>query len=331
MGMKKKTAFITGITGQDGSYMAELLLSKGYKVYGMVRRLSAPNYWRLRDIMNKIELISGDLHDFSSVYKAVKDTKPDEIYNLAAMSFVPISWEQPVLTTDIDAKGVINLLEAIRLIDKKIKFFQASSSEMYGKVQAIPQNETTPFYPRSPYAISKMMAHWVTLNYRESYGIYAVSGISFNHESPRRGLEFVTRKVSYHVAKIKLGLATEVRLGNLEAKRDWGFAGDYVKAMWLMLQQKKADDFVIATGQTHKVSEFVEAAFTYAGLDWKKHVVIDKKLFRKAEVDFLLGDASKAGKVLKWKPEIDMFGLVKMMVDSDIKWINSKIDKDFVF
>ncbi len=331
MGIKRKTAFITGITGQDGSYLAELLLEKGYKVYGMVRRLSAPNYWRLRDIMGKIELISGDLHDFSSVYKAVKETKPDEIYNLAAMSFVPISWEQPVLTTDIDAKGVINLLEAIRLIDKKIRFFQASSSEMYGKVQAIPQNETTPFYPRSPYAISKMMAHWVTLNYRESYGIYAVSGISFNHESPRRGLEFVTRKVSYHVAKIKLGLATEVRLGNLEAKRDWGFAGDYVKAMWLMLQQKRPDDFVIATGQTHKVSEFVEAAFTYAGLDWKKHVVIDKKLFRKAEVDFLLGDASKAKKALKWKPEVDMFGLVKMMVDSDIKWINSKIDKDFVF
>lgn len=331
MGKKKKTAFITGITGQDGSYLAELLLSKGYKVYGMVRRLSAPNYWRLRDIMDKIELISGDLHDFSSVYKAVKDTKPDEIYNFAAMSFVPISWEQPVLTADIDAKGVINLLEAIRLIDKRIRFFQASSSEMYGKVQAIPQNEKTPFYPRSPYAISKMMAHWLTLNYRESYGIYAVSGISFNHESPRRGLEFVTRKVSYHVAKIKLGLAAEVRLGNLEAKRDWGFAGDYVKAMWLMLQQKRPDDFVIATGKTHKVSEFVEAAFSCVGLDWKKHVVIDKTLFRRAEVDFLLGDSSKARKILKWKPEVDMFGLVKMMVDSDIKWINSKIDKDFVF
>lgn len=331
MAKKKRVALITGITGQDGSYMAELLLEKGYKVYGLVRRLSAPNYWRLRDILNRIELVSGDMLDFSSVYKAVKDTKPDEIYNFAAMSFVQVSWEQPVLTADVNSKGVINILEAIRLIDKKIKFYQASSSEMYGKVQETPQKETTPFHPRSPYAISKMNAHWITLDYRTSYNIFACSGICFNHESPRRGLEFVTRKITYNIARIKHGLSKELKLGNLEAKRDWGFAGDYVEAMHLMLQQKKPDDFVIAAGKTYKVREFMEEAFKYAGLDWKKHVKIDKSLFRKAEVDILIGDYSKAKRVLGWKPKVDMKGLVKMMVDSDMRWIDMKQDKDFAF
>ncbi|HDT14616.1 MAG TPA: GDP-mannose 4,6-dehydratase [Firmicutes bacterium] len=331
MAKKKRVALITGITGQDGSYLAELLLSKGYKVYGFIRRLSAPNYWRLRDILDKIELISGDMTDFTSIYKAVNDVKPDEIYNLAAMSFVQASWEQPALTADVNSKGVINILEAIRLTDKKIKFYQASSSEMYGKVQETPQKETTPFHPRSPYAISKMNAHWITLDYRTSYNIFACSGICFNHESPRRGLEFVTRKITYNIARIKHGLSKELKLGNLEAKRDWGFAGDYVEAMYLMLQQKKPDDFVIATGKTYKVREFMEEAFKYAGLDWRKYVKIDKSLFRKAEVDILIGDCSKAKRVLGWKPKVDMKGLVKMMVDSDMRWIDMKQDKDFAF
>ncbi|HEU0054639.1 MAG TPA: GDP-mannose 4,6-dehydratase, partial [Longimicrobium sp.] len=282
-----KTALITGITGQDGSYLAELLLEKGYRVFGLVRRSSTVTFERIRHIQDRLEFVSGDLADQNSLYYALEQSNPDEVYNLAAQSFVQTSWTQPVLTGDVTALGVTRMLEAIRIYDRKIRFYQASSSEMFGKVQAVPQREDTPFYPRSPYGVAKVYGHWATVNYRESYGIHAVSGILFNHESPRRGLEFVTRKVTDGVARIKLGLAKELRLGNLDSKRDWGFAGDYVRAMWLMLQQPKPDDYVIATGEAHSVQELVEVAFDTVGLDWKKHVVTDPALVRPAEVDLL--------------------------------------------
>jgi len=328
--MKLKKALITGITGQDGSYLSELLLEKGYKVYGITRRVSVPNISRIRHIMDKIELIDADLSDFASIFKAIKIVKPDEVYNLAAMSYVPVSWKEPVLTVDIGGVSVINMLESIRLIDKRIRFYQASSSEMFGKIREYPQNEKTPFYPRSPYGISKVTGHWVTVNYRESYNMFAVSGICFNHESPRRGLEFVSRKISYNVAKIKLGLASELRMGNLDAKRDWGFAGDYVKAMWLMLQQNKPEDYVVATGETHTVREFLDLAFKRVGLDYKKYVKIDKKFLRPAEVDVLIGDASKIRKKLKWKPEVSFKELVNMMVDADLKLLSNMKKEDIV-
>jgi GDPmannose 4,6-dehydratase len=328
--MKLKKALITGITGQDGSYLSELLLEKGYKVYGITRRVSVPNISRIRHIMDKIELIDADLSDFASIFKAIKIVKPDEVYNLAAMSYVPVSWKEPVLTVDIGGVSVINVLESIRLIDKRIRFYQASSSEMFGKIREYPQNEKTPFYPRSPYGISKVTGHWITVNYRESYNMFAVSGICFNHESPRRGLEFVSRKISYNVAKIKLGLASELRMGNLDAKRDWGFAGDYVKAMWLMLQQNKPEDYVVATGETHTVREFLELAFKRVGLDYKKYVKIDKKFLRPAEVDVLIGDASKIRKKLKWKPEVSFKELVNMMVDADLKLLSNMKKEDIV-
>jgi GDPmannose 4,6-dehydratase len=317
--MRKKTALITGITGQDGSYMAELLLEKGYDVYGTIRRVSNPNLERISHILDKVELINADVTDFGSVFKAIKAARPDEVYNLAAMSFVPVSWDEPVLTSDIVALGVINVLESIRLFDKNIRFYQASSSEMFGKVQEIPQKETTPFYPRSPYGIAKNMGHWITVNYRESYKMFTCSGICFNHESPRRGLEFVTRKISYNVAKIKLGLSKEIKMGNLDAKRDWGYARDYVLMMWMMLQQKEPDDYVIATGETHSVREYIQEAFGCVGLDWKKHVKIDKKLYRPAEVELLVGDASKAKRKLGWKPKVTFKELVKIMVQADLR------------
>ncbi len=314
-----KTALITGITGQDGSYLAEFLLEKGYKVYGMVRRSSTENFQRIEHIRNKIELRQADLLDQLSIIEILEEAKPDEIYNLAAMSFVPTSWLQPTLTAEFTAIGVTKMLEAIKLVNKKIKFYQASSSEMFGKVREVPQTELTPFYPRSPYGVAKVYGHFITVNYRESYDMYAVSGILFNHESPRRGLEFVTRKISNGVAEIKLGLANELRLGNLEAARDWGFAGDYIEAMWLMLQQEKPQDFVIATGVMHTVQDYVKLAFDHVGLDWQKYVVVDEKFFRKAEVHQLLGDCSLAKKVLGWQPRTSFEGLVKMMVDHDLK------------
>ena len=314
-----KTALITGITGQDGSYLAEFLLEKGYKVYGMVRRSSTENFQRIEHIRNKIELRQADLLDQLSIIEILEEAQPDEIYNLAAMSFVPTSWLQPTLTAEFTAVGVTKMLEAIKLVNKKIKFYQASSSEMFGKVREVPQTELTPFYPRSPYGVAKVYGHFITVNYRESYDMYAVSGILFNHESPRRGLEFVTRKISNGVAEIKLGLANELRLGNLEAARDWGFAGDYIEAMWLMLQQDKPQDFVIATGVMHTVQDYVKLAFDHVGLDWQKYVVIDEKFFRKAEVHQLLGDCSLAKKVLGWQPRTSFEGLVKMMVDHDLK------------
>ncbi len=322
--MKKKKVLITGITGQDGSYLSEFLLEKDYKIYGTVRRGSTPNTERIKNIIDKIELLDADLLDFSSVFKAIKTVKPDEVYNLAAMSYVPTSWKEPVLTVDIGGVGVINVLESIRLIDKRIKFYQASSSEMFGKVRESPQNENTPFYPRSPYGIAKVTGHWITVNYRESFNMFAVSGICFNHESPRRGLEFVSRKISYNVAKIKLGFAKELKMGNLDAKRDWGFAGDYVKAMWLMLQQDKPENYVVATEETHSVKEFLEIAFNYVGLDYKKYVKIDKNLLRPAEVDRLVGDATKIKTKLKWRPEVKFKDLVKMMVDADLKLLSGK-------
>ena len=314
-----KRALITGITGQDGSYLAEFLLDKGYKVYGLVRRSSTLNFERIAHIQDKIELIQGDLLDENSLITALEQAEPDEVYNLAAQSFVPTSWNQPILTGEYTALGVTRLLEAIRIVNPKIKFYQASSSEMFGKVQTVPQNERTPFYPRSPYGVAKVYGHWITVNYRESFGIFACSGILFNHESPRRGLEFVTRKVSDGVARIKLGLAPELRLGNLAAKRDWGFAGDYVKAMWLMLQQDEPDDYVIATGETHSVEELVSLAFSYVGLDWRDHVVIDERFYRPAEVDLLVGDASRAREKLGWRPEVSFEQLVRMMVDADLQ------------
>ncbi len=313
-----KTAFITGINGQDGSYLAELLLAKGYRVCGMVRRSSTDTFQRIEHIRGRIELHQADLLDQTSIAGVLAEVQPDEVYNLGAQSFVATSWSQPVLTAEYTAVGVTRVLDAIRQVCPKAKFYQASSSEMYGKVQAVPQREDTPFYPRSPYGVAKVYGHYITTNYRESYGMYACSGILFNHESPRRGLEFVTRKITHHVARIKYGLEKELRLGNMHAKRDWGFAGDYVQAMWLMLQQDKPEDYVVGTGETHTVQEFVEIAFGHAGLDWKKHVVIDPKFIRPAEVDLLLSDPSKAEKELGWRPSVSFEQLVKMMVDSDL-------------
>jgi GDPmannose 4,6-dehydratase len=314
-----KRAIITGITGQDGSYLAELLLDQGYEVVGAVRRSSAPNTWRIEHLLNRITLKTADLLDQLSLIKLVAEVRPHELYNLAAMSFVPASWDQPMLTGEFNAQGVTRVLEAIRQVDTSIKLYQASSSEMFGKVRETPQTEVTPFYPRSPYGVSKVFAHYITVNYRESYDLFAVSGILFNHESPRRGLEFVTRKVTDAVARIKLGLADSLSLGNLDAHRDWGYAGDYVRAMWQMLQQKTADDFVIATGKSHSVRELVETAFTHVGLDWQKHVRTDPKLLRPAEVEHLIGDSSKAARELGWKPQVDFRSLITMMVDADLE------------
>lgn len=313
-----KRALITGITGQDGSYLAELLLSKGYKVFGLRRRTSMPIMENIEHLKNDIEFIDGDLLDLGSLINAVRISDPDEVYNLAAQSFVATSWIQPVATGQATGIGVTNMLEAVRLTKPEARFYQASSSEMFGKVVETPQKETTPFYPRSPYGVAKVYGHWITVNYRESYNMYACSGILFNHESPRRGIEFVTRKVTDAVARIKLGLQTELRMGNLDAKRDWGFAGDYVKAMWLMLQQDKADDFVISTGETHTIEELVEIAFSHVGLNWRDYVVVDQKFVRPAEVDLLLGDCTKAKEELGWELEVGFEQLVKMMVDSDM-------------
>jgi GDPmannose 4,6-dehydratase len=319
-----KRALITGISGQDGSYLAELLLSKGYQVFGVTRRLSAPNLWRIEHLLDRIELRPGDLLDQLSLIRIIADVRPHEIYNLAAMSFVPASWDQPMLTGEYNAQGVTRVLEAIRTVDPTIRVYQASSSEMFGKVREVPQTELTPFYPRSPYGVSKVFAHYITVNYRESYSLFAVSGILFNHESPRRGLEFVTRKVTEGVARIKLGLAKTLSLGNLDAQRDWGFAGDYVRAMWLMLQQDTADDYVIATGVSHSVRELVEVAFGHAGLVWQDHVRTDPAFLRPAEVDHLIGDASKARRVLGWQPSVDFPGLVAMMVDADLERLSHR-------
>jgi GDPmannose 4,6-dehydratase len=318
------TALITGITGQDGSYLAELLLCKGYQVVGMVRRSSTETMERLSHIQDDILITQGDLHDQSSMVAMIEEFKPDEVYNLAAQSFVPTSWNQPLLTGEVTGLGVTRLLEAIRLVNPKIKFYQASSSEMFGKVMEVPQKESTPFYPRSPYGVAKVYGHWITVNYRESFDMFATSGILFNHESPRRGLEFVTRKVSYTVAKIKCGLAKELRLGNLEAQRDWGFAGDYVEAMWMMLQHMHADNFVIGTGETHSVRELCELAFGHVGLNYQDYVVQDPRFYRPAEVDLLISDPSKAHKELGWIRKTSFKGLVEMMVESDLKKISSK-------
>ncbi len=314
-----KRAIITGITGQDGSYLAELLLSKGYEVIGAVRRASAPNLWRIQHLLDRVTLRPADLLDQLSLIRLVDDVRPQELYNLAAMSFVPASWDQPMLTGEFNAQGVTRVLEAVRQVDPKIRIYQASSSEMFGKVREVPQTELTPFYPRSPYGVSKVFAHYITVNYRESYDMFAVSGMLFNHESPRRGLEFVTRKVTDGVARIKAGLAQTLTLGNLDAHRDWGFAGDYVKAMWLMLQQDRPDDYVISTGISHAVRDLVEVAFTHAGLDWREHVRLDPQLIRPAEVEHLIGDSSKAKKELGWVPTVDFNGLVRMMVDADLE------------
>lgn len=319
-----KSALITGITGQDGSYLAELLLQKGYKVFGLTRRSSTNVTSRIEHLLKKIELLPGDLLDQSSLVEAMEIAKPDEIYNLAAQSFVQTSWNQPVLTTEFTATGVTRVLEAMRKVAPKARFYQASSSEMFGKVQAVPQVESTPFYPRSPYGVAKLYGHWITVNYRESYNMYATSGILFNHESPRRGIEFVTRKITYNAALIKHGLAADLPLGNLDSKRDWGFAGDYVEAMWLMLQQEKSEDFVIATNQTHSVKEFVELAFGFADLDWKKYVKLDPRFHRPAEVDLLIGDYAKAKKILNWEPKTSFKELVKMMVEADIKLVEQQ-------
>jgi GDPmannose 4,6-dehydratase len=318
-----KRAVITGITGQDGSYLAELLLAQGYDVTGVVRRSSTPNYWRIEHLLDRISLRPADLLDQLSLLRLIQDVRPHEFYNLAAMSFVPASWDQPLLTGDFNAMGVTRFLEAVRQVDPAIKIYQASSSEMYGRVREVPQTELTPFYPRSPYGVSKVFGHYITVNYRESYGLFAVSGILFNHESPRRGLEFVTRKVTDGVARIKLGLADHLPLGNLDAKRDWGFAGDYVKAMWMMLQQPQADDYVIATGISHSVRDLVEVAFGHAGLEWQKYVRTDPALLRPAEVDHLVGDASKAKRVLGWSPKVTFEGLIQMMVDEDIRRLSA--------
>jgi GDPmannose 4,6-dehydratase len=313
-----RRAIITGITGQDGSYLAELLLEHGYDVTGVVRRSSSPNLWRIEHLLDRITLRPADLLDQLSLMRIVSDVRPHEFYNLAAMSFVPASWDQPLLTGDFNSQGVTRMLEAIRQVDTSVRIYQASSSEMYGRVREVPQTELTPFYPRSPYGVSKVFAHYITVNYRESYGLFAVSGILFNHESPRRGLEFVTRKVTDGVARIKLGLSDHLSLGNLDAHRDWGFAGDYVRAMWRMLQQDQPDDYVIATGQSHSVRQLVETAFGHAGLDWQKYVRIDQTLLRPAEVDHLIGDASKARRVLSWEPSVTFEQLVGMMVDADL-------------
>ena len=316
-------ALITGITGQDGSYLAELLLDKGYQVFGLVRRSSSENFERISHIQDRITLLSGDLMDEVSLINVLRDSRPREIYNLAAQSFVQTSWSQPVLTSETTALGVTRMLDAIRIVDPEVRFYQASSSEMFGRVRAIPQSETTEFYPRSPYGVAKVYGHWITVNYRESYNLHASSGILFNHESPRRGLEFVTRKVTHGVARIKTGLDTQIRLGNLEAQRDWGFAGDYVKAMWAMLQRDEPDDFVIATGQTHSVRELCEVAFAAVGLKWEDHVTIDPAFLRPAEVDLLVGDPSKAQATLGWKCDVDFFGLIEMMVAADLAALRS--------
>ena len=313
-----KRAVVTGITGQDGSYLAELLLARGYEVVGVTRRLSAPNHWRIRHLLGRIELRPADLLDQLSLIRLVDEVRPHEVYNLAAMSFVPASWDQPLLTGEYNAQGVTRVLEAIRQVDTSIRVYQASSSEMFGKVRETPQTELTPFHPRSPYGVSKVFAHYVTVNYRESYDLFAVSGILFNHESPRRGLEFVTRKVTDGAARIKLGLAATLALGNLDARRDWGFAGDYVRAMWMMLQQDRPDDYVIATGVSRSVRELVRIAFAHAGLDWREHVRTDPALLRPAEVDHLIGNPAKAEAELGWRPGIDFEGLVRMMVDADV-------------
>jgi GDPmannose 4,6-dehydratase len=314
-----KRALITGITGQDGSYLADFLLEKGYQVHGMVRRSSTENFERINHLRNQVTLHQADLLDQLSIIELIKTIRPHELYNLAAQSFVPTSWVQPVLTGEFTAIGVTRVLEAVRLVDRKIRFYQASSSEMFGKVQETPQTEKTPFWPRSPYGVAKVYGHWITVNYRESYDLFACSGILFNHESPRRGKEFVTRKISHAVASIKLGLQKELRLGNLDAKRDWGFAGDYVRAMWMMLQQKSPDDYVISTGENHTVREFVELAFGHVGLNWKKYVVIDPALIRPAEVNTLLGNPAKARRKLGWRVKVTFPELVRMMVDADLK------------
>jgi GDPmannose 4,6-dehydratase len=318
-----KRALLTGITGQDGSYLAELLLEKGYDVYAIVRRASTTNYWRIEHLLDRIHLLAADLLDQLSLIRVIEQVRPHEFYNLAAMSFVPASWDQPLLTGEYNAQGVTRILEAVRHVDPTIRVYQASSSEMFGKVREVPQTELTPFYPRSPYGVSKVFAHYITVNYRESYGLFAVSGILFNHESPRRGLEFVTRKVTDGAARIKLGLADRLTLGNLDARRDWGFAGDYVRAMWLMLQQDHAEDYVIATGVSHSVRDLVEIAFGHLGLDWTHHVTLDPKLLRPAEVDHLIGDSSKARRALGWTPEIDFPQLVRMMTDADLQRLDT--------
>ena len=312
------TALITGVTGQDGSYLAELLLDRGYRVVGMVRRTSTLNFHRIGHIQDRLELVPGDLSDQVSLIHILEEYRPEEVYNLAAQSFVKTSWNQPVFTGDVTALGVTRVLDAIRIVDPHIRFYQASSSEMFGKVVEVPQRETTPFYPRSPYGVAKVYGHWITINYRESYNLHASSGILFNHESPRRGLEFVTRKISHQAASIKLGLAHELRLGNLDSRRDWGFAGDYVRAMWLMLQQDTPDDFVVATGETHSVEQFLDVAFEHLDLDWREYVVQDERFMRPAEVDLLVGDPAKAGQVLGWEPKVTFTELVKMMVDADL-------------
>ena len=318
------TALITGITGQDGSYLAELLLSKGYKVVGVARRSSTVNYERIDHLLDDITVEQGDLQDQGSLLALLEEYEPAEIYNLAAQSFVPTSWSQPALTGDVTALGVTRILEAIRFVDKKIRFYQASSSEMFGKVVEVPQKEDTPFYPRSPYGVAKVYGHWITVNYRESFDLFASSGILFNHESPRRGLEFVTRKITDGVARIKLGMQDELRLGNLEARRDWGFAGDYVEAMWLMLQHDEPDTFVIGTGETHAVREFCEIAFGHVGLDYNEFVIQDERFYRPAEVDLLISDPSKARSVLGWEPAVSFKELVTMMVDADVKRLSAK-------
>jgi len=318
-----KKALITGITGQDGSYLAELLLSMGYEVFGLVRRTSTVKYERIRHIQDRITLIPGDMSDQTSLTRALQACMPDEVYNLAAQSFVQTSWSQPVFTGDVTALGVTRMLDAILTVNPKIRFYQASSSEMFGKVQEVPQRETTPFYPRSPYGVAKVYGHWITINYRESYNLHASSGILFNHESPRRGLEFVTRKVTYHAAKIKLGLAKELRIGNLDAQRDWGFAGDYVRAMWLMLQQDTPDDFVVATNKTHTIERLLEVAFGAVDLNWKDYTVQDPAFMRPAEVDLLIGDPEKAGRVLGWEPEVSFEQLIQMMVEADLQMIKA--------
>jgi GDPmannose 4,6-dehydratase len=313
-----RTALITGITGQDGSYLSELLLNKGYRVCGVVRRSSSENFQRIEHLRDRIELFQADLLDQTSLAAVLSSVRPDEVYNLAAMSFVPTSWHQPVLTAEFTGLGVTRMLDALRQACPKARFYQASSSEMFGKVREVPQSESTPFHPRSPYGVAKAYGHFITVNYRESYDLFACSGILFNHESPRRGLEFVTRKITHGVARIKLGLDRELRLGNLQAKRDWGFAGDYVRAMWLMLQQDEPDDYVVGTGETHSVEECVRIAFDHAGLDWRKHVVVDPAFYRPAEVDLLLADPTKALQKLGWAPEVSFEGLVRMMVESDL-------------
>ncbi len=320
----QKRALVTGITGQDGSYLAELLLEKGYQVYGLVRRTSTVNFERIRHIQDQVNIVTGDLSDLTSLMGALRESQPQEVYNLAAQSFVPTSWSQPVLTGEVTALGVTRLLDAIRAINPDIRYYQASSSEMFGKVQEVPQRETTPFYPRSPYGVAKVYGHWITVNYRESYDLHATSGILFNHESERRGLEFVTRKVAYTAARIKLGLATELRMGNLEAQRDWGYAPDYVDAMWRMLQQDTPDDYVVATGRTHTVQRLVEIAFDCVGRNWQDYVVQDEKFMRPAEVDLLVGDPSKARQVLGWEPQVSFERMIEIMVTTDLERLKAE-------